>query len=298
MSSKPPPKPRKPTNPARRSRRAQSSSRTKSASGAPLIQADRLVISQAEHASLLEKNQTLAAELKDARDRLAATTERVREQLALMRTLSVHSTLAEEGARQELAHQYREHLQQLLVALKFKLTGLARTYASAAATDVQWRDLTTLVDLMLSEFRRIGGDLGPHVLEFEGLIPRLQWLTNWMRERYGFTLELSTPEAVEVGPDPTRTLLFSAIRHMVLNAAKHAQVKTARVAIVQQNGTLRVTVQDDGIGFDPASLRARSAGGLGLVSVRQTVDYLGGTLEIASAPGQGTRATLTVPLPA
>ncbi len=93
-------------------------------------------------------------------------------------------------------------------------------------------------------------------------------------------------------------LLFQAVRELLFNVAKHAGVKNARVEVSRVDGQIQIVVLDDGAGFDPSQIRAENglAGGLGLISVRERLDFLGGHLEIESEPGRGSRFTLLVPI--
>ena len=92
-------------------------------------------------------------------------------------------------------------------------------------------------------------------------------------------------------------MLFRNTRELVINAAKHAQVDSVSVKMESSGRVLRITVEDKGIGFDPASagsLPDRS-GGFGLFSIAERMADLGGELEIVAAPGKGCKATLVVP---
>ncbi len=289
-----------PKHPARLTRAKQLSRavrRDPAAGPSSSASADPTAGSRDSQQQLFARNRALASEVQEARDRLAATMQSVREQLARMRMLSVQSTLAEQQERQAIASQYREQLLQLLVGIKFRLTVLAQAY-DPADTDLRWRDLATLLDLAMRESRQIGSALAPHVLENEELLPTLHWLVGWMRERYAFTVDLVAVPPIATG-EPARTLLFHAIRQLVLNAAKHAHVTTARLEVAQHDGHLHVTVSDTGIGFDPAVVLGQmQEGSVGLASTLQVIDYLGGKCDILSAPGHGCRIILSVPAPA
>jgi len=94
-------------------------------------------------------------------------------------------------------------------------------------------------------------------------------------------------------------LLYQAVRECLLNVVKYARVDEATVTVVAEEPTVTVTVSDAGVGFDPTSLRVAggSEGGVGLLGIRERLEAVGGRLEIASAPGEGSRCTLFVPLP-
>ena len=251
--------------------------------------------SQVEQAALLEQNCVLAEEVHAIRDRLAASINDMRRQLDQTRCLAVECTLAEQQERRILAYQCREELQQLLVAIQYRAGLLADEQGAAGAP--RWRELRSLIELAVRQCGRIVNAVGPHVFADDGLLPALHWLTAWLRDRYSFQVDLVTPIRVATVPEPVSLLLFHAIRHLVVNAAKHAHVSSATVELVEQDGVLRVTVSDHGVGFDPSTMTTRSgSSGLGLASIQQIADYLGGKLDIVSAPGQGCRVTLAVPI--
>jgi len=93
-------------------------------------------------------------------------------------------------------------------------------------------------------------------------------------------------------------LLFQSVRELLFNAVKHAKVQKARVDVQRADEHVRIVVSDEGRGFDPARLAGRvvDKGGFGLFSIRERMGFLGGRLEIESAPGRGSRFTLVAPL--
>jgi signal transduction histidine kinase len=84
----------------------------------------------------------------------------------------------------------------------------------------------------------------------------------------------------------------------LLKALKHAHARKIEVSTVSDRGRIRITVADDGIGFDTSEgiSRKEGKGGFGLFSIRERLQHLGGSLKIDSKPGQGTRVILTAPL--
>jgi two-component system, chemotaxis family, CheB/CheR fusion protein len=92
--------------------------------------------------------------------------------------------------------------------------------------------------------------------------------------------------------------LFRAVRELLINVAKHAKVGSARLTLRRQDARLKLMVEDAGGGFDYDEIAGQSAGGFGLLSIRERIDFLGGAMEVAATPGDGTVVTLTVPLAA
>jgi CheY-like chemotaxis protein len=94
-----------------------------------------------------------------------------------------------------------------------------------------------------------------------------------------------------------RLMCFQAVRELLLNTVKHAGVTSAQITMTYNKGqSLRIAVSDAGKGFDPSQVAGATSGSFGLFSIRERFALLGGHLEVESAPGQGTRAILTVPV--
>jgi CheY-like chemotaxis protein len=102
---------------------------------------------------------------------------------------------------------------------------------------------------------------------------------------------------IESAPEEVLILMFHSVRELLFNVAKHAGIRTARVEIIQEADRIRVDVTDKGVGFDPIQLKGEGtkSRGIGLFSIQERFGYLGGSMEIDSAPGRGSRFTLITP---
>ena len=113
---------------------------------------------------------------------------------------------------------------------------------------------------------------------------------------------MNRPLADDGQPKPlqpaTRSVLYRATRELIINAAKHARVDRADIRVERDAARVVVRVSDAGVGFDPALITIAPGQGLGLISLRERLAFVGGTADIRSIPGDGTVATLTVPLAA
>src|SRR4029434_6742238 len=111
-----------------------------------------------------------------------------------------------------------------------------------------------------------------------------------MREKYGLEVQSTVDPLANSERRDVRTLVFESLRELLFNAVKHAQVDRVTVELMAAtDDTLRVTVTDQGIGFDPATLFNRfnsQRTGMGLFSIRERLMLLGGRLEVESSPGQ------------
>lgn len=114
-----------------------------------------------------------------------------------------------------------------------------------------------------------------------------------MRKLHGLEITIRSDHDVHTADQDTRVLLFQIVRELLFNVAKHAGTKRADVALRGLDDRVEIIVSDDGKGFDAAAVQEK---GFGLFSVRERVHLLGGRMQLASNPGQGTRVTLNVPL--
>jgi signal transduction histidine kinase len=116
--------------------------------------------------------------------------------------------------------------------------------------------------------------------------------------RHGLRTSFDDRAGVAPLTEDVRAVLFRNVRELLINAVKHAEARMVSVRMESDGGTLQITVQDDGVGFDAGSGadRPSNEGAFGLFSVRERMADMGGSLEIVSAPGEGTRATLIAPL--
>jgi signal transduction histidine kinase len=126
----------------------------------------------------------------------------------------------------------------------------------------------------------------------------LAWLAEQLQGQYGIPCRFEDDGQPKPVGDNLRGVLFRAAREVLHNVAKHAQARQVSIRVQRGDGRLRVTIEDDGIGFDATSLAATAGGGrgFGLFNIRERLAHLGGCLEIQSAPGQGTRIVLVAPL--
>ena len=160
-------------------------------------------------------------------------------------------------------------------------------------------DLATVVyavlDTSTGELRSLLVDIYPPNLAEEGLPAALTELAEGLQNR-GVRVALDVDSAAELTPE-VASVLFRSAQEVLRNVLAHSEAGSVELQAVSDGHTARLMVEDDGRGFDPADLQQqRAAGHLGLRALRDLVAQAGGRLVITSAPGEGTRAEVTVPL--
>ena len=146
--------------------------------------------------------------------------------------------------------------------------------------------------------RSLTCELSPPVLHDGGLVEAMEWLSQWVGQKYGLNVQIHTQGENVAQTEDLKVLLFQSLRELLFNVVKHAKVKTAKVQVERSPQGIKITVTDRGRGFQLGKLRAHGAkeGGFGLFSIRERLEMLGGGLEIKSALGKGSEFTLHVPL--
>jgi signal transduction histidine kinase len=242
---------------------------------------------------------TTNEQLRESQTALQATNETLEERVAArteqIRQLALALTTAEQRERARISELLHDHVQQLIHG--------ARIWADTLADGLDRHPpealdrLSTLLDEAIQATRSLSVELSPPVLQKQGLLAALDWLATHVADTHNLTLELDLPETLEVPEKDLRTLLFRSLRELVFNVAKHADVNTAYLRVREENGTCVVDVWDEGTGFDPDTIDDTAPNDhFGLFSIRERIDLVGGSFTIEAAPGEGTHATITVPL--
>ncbi len=234
--------------------------------------------------------------------RIAERTEALVHSQEQLRALATELNLAEQRERKRLAGELHDYLAQMLVLGRLKLgqskrlTGLVPPCAELIA------QADEVVAEALKYTRTLVADLSPPVLYEFGLPAALKWLAEQM-QRHDLTVTVDADEVEEIAlPENQAVLLFQSVRELLMNAVKHAEAKEATVRLRHGDGELIIEVRDHGKGFHvaaamPAADKTVSTK-FGLFSIRERMKALGGRFDIQSAPGQGTAATLVLPLEA
>ncbi len=223
---------------------------------------------------------------------------RVDERTQQVRELAAELVLAEQNERHRIAQMLHDELQQQLYAVQMHLKLLGDdVVASDPAWGEQAQSMIGYLGDAITITRRLTVDLSPPVLQGEGLLAALRWLVSHMEEVYDLQVELVAEKITVAVDDELRILLFRLVRELLFNVVKHAGVNQACVDVKTLDHQVEITVIDEGQGFDLQTLSVeRPAGGWGLYSVRERLNLFGGSLNVESAPGAGTRVAIIAPL--
>jgi PAS domain S-box-containing protein len=239
---------------------------------------------QAQEA-LVQLNETLEEKVQE-RTAMAET------RASQLRSLAVELIETEERERRQFAHLLHEDLQQLLAAAKMQVHAVA----ADSSHEPVMSDIASILEEAIAKSRQLSHELSPPVLHQAGLISALQWLSRHMHEKFGLDIELEVNTELLLERTPQKVFLFRAVQELLFNTVKHAGVKSVKVEVSSTEDSIIVTVSDQGCGFNPEVLSQRGVKlGFGLLTIKERASYIEGKFTIESAPGQGSRFTLTVP---
>ena len=159
-------------------------------------------------------------------------------------------------------------------------------------------DLLLYLDGVIDDIRRLSRDLSPSILEDLGLQSALKYLINEVSKHYTVSHAFEVDDLDQLFPVEAQIIIYRIFQECLTNIAKHAGATEVSVAVKEQDGLITLMIEDNGAGFDPALVLARRAAGrgLGLAALDERARMLGGTIEIGSRPGAGTRVTCIIPV--
>jgi PAS domain S-box-containing protein len=215
-----------------------------------------------------------------------------------LRELTGRLTLAEEQERRRIAVGVHDQIGQRMAMMKLSLQSL-RASTSETNTSRTLEGICKEIDLVVEDAHSLTFELSNPVLYETGFVNAVEsWLVQQIHDRHGIQYTFEADDRMAVMDKDLGIALFQIVRELLANVVKHAKAKRVDVSIHRAGDKVQIAVEDDGIGFEPSTARMPDSrsGGYGLFSVRERLDYLGGTLRIESAPCEGARISITVPV--
>lgn len=215
----------------------------------------------------------------------------VAERTAGLRRLAREVCLAEERERRQIAEDLHDHLGQALAVMKIRLQQL-RGDAMLGGHNRALEELLALSEQAIHYTRGLTFELSPPVLYELGLGPTLEWFGERIEAKHDLRVRVKAKGRADL-PDDLKVMMWKCCRELVHNVIKHASARNLTIALESGDAGMVLEVADDGCGFDPAGPRDPGADRFGLDSIEERLRDFGGRMEIASAPGKGTRVRLT-----
>ena len=215
-----------------------------------------------------------------------------------LKSLASQLSVIEDRERRRLATELHDQVGQSLVFSKTKLDILRSSLSSPELTE-PLEEVCDYLGQVIRDTRTLTFDLSYPILYelgFEAAVA--EWLEEKIQVKHGIETKFEDDGQTKPLSDDIRALLFRNVRELLINVVKHANAQNVKVSIRKVDSQIRVSVEDDGVGIDPAkvaSLAGKNAG-FGIFSIRERLELLGGHLEIESEPGRGSKITMTTQL--
>ncbi|HYK99317.1 MAG TPA: sensor histidine kinase [Candidatus Acidoferrales bacterium] len=211
------------------------------------------------------------------------------------RALAARILSAQEAERVRVSRELHDDTGQALTLILVRLQ-LIEDITGDPDVRRELVELRQLVVNTLDGVRRLAVQLGPSVLEDLGLGPGLEWLVDRVREETGLRVDLALPRDDDGIPAPLAVAIFRVAQEALTNIVRHAKATHVKLRLSCDDGLLGLDIIDDGAGFDVALARSRPVASIGLFGMAERVALVGGTFDINSTPGVGTRIHVRVPV--
>jgi signal transduction histidine kinase len=206
--------------------------------------------------------------------------------------LSARLVSAQEEERRSISRELHDEVGQSLSALLMEAGNAAALVAPKDAHVRQHvESIKKLAEASVNIIRNMTLLLRPSMLDDFGLVPALEWQAREVSKRTGIRVHVAAADSAGELPDELKTCIYRVVQEALHNCARHAQARSVRVVVRQEESRIVLSVEDDGRGFD-----ARRVRGLGLVGMEERVRHLGGAFQIRSTPGSGTKVDVELPL--
>lgn len=250
---------------------------------------------QKRAAALAMTVQALENEIEDHRQTEAALRES-REQL---RELSRQIMDAQENERKMVAQEIHDSVGGSLAAIKFALEEkLESMEQNPSPKVISLEKIISYVDETIKETRRISAHLRPSLLDDIGLLATISWFCREFEKLYpAMQIDQQLNVAEDEVPDVLKVVVYRVMQEALNNVGKHSEATRVRLQLDKRDNHIKLTVADNGCGFDPAEKFSDTtvASGLGLSGMRDRAMLCDGKLEIASEPGKGTTVQIWLP---
>ncbi|MGE5407382.1 MAG: GAF domain-containing protein [Syntrophothermus sp.] len=198
-----------------------------------------------------------------------------------------------ERERRRWAQELHDDALQGLAAIRISLAAALQSGAPEREARVAQaaEDTVESLESQINELSRLINDLRPAALERLGLTGALEALADELGARGGFEVDAQIELRRELTGEAER-VVYRLAQEALNNVVKHADAHSASLSVADEDGMVRIAVEDDGVGFEPGS----AANGRGLVGMRERVEMLGGDLKVSARAGAGTRVEARVPV--
>jgi len=208
-----------------------------------------------------------------------------------LKQLSKRLVDAQEEERQSFSRELHDQIGQSLTALIMDLQSLSDSPQPSVALPGSLRKIKLLAEECVKDVRNMALLLRPSMLDDIGLIAALEWQGREVSKRTGVRVDVVADHFADNLPEGHRTCVYRVVQEALHNCVKHANARHVRIIVKEGGNHLTLTIEDDGIGFDPTRQR-----GMGILGMRERVTRLDGSLFVDSSPDRGTCVCVELPL--
>lgn len=252
---------------------------------------------QGELDHLAEAFDDLAEALESRVGQMRQAEEKLLDYQKQLRSLSSQLTSIEERERQRIAMDLHDSIGQTLALSRIKL-GLLKEAAASSEYAQSIQEIRELIISAVSDTKSLIFKMSSPILQELGMEAALQWLAEQTRKEHGLDVRCEVEDRDKPLDEDVRSFLFRAVSELLINVVKHSDARRATITVAVNGDSIRISVRDDGKGFDASKIESYGNGaiGFGLFSIRDRLSYMKGSMEIESQPGEGAKITLIAPL--
>jgi len=233
-------------------------------------------------------NESLLLEIRD-RERIE---KELRKSEGRLHHLSAELLNAHEKERKLIAHEIHDSIGSSLASAKFKLENTIRQGGqNNSETTATLESLFPILQTAIDEARRIQMSLRPSILDDLGILTTINWFCREFEATY---LDIHIQKEIDIKEeevsDSLKIVIYRVLQEAMNNIAKHSKANTVFLSLRKSGGSIELAIRDNGQGFDPAEAHSQTgtARGLGLDSMRERVEFSGGSYLIESTKAAGT----------
>ncbi len=228
---------------------------------------------------------------------LKAAEESLRNSEAQLRSLSFELLKAHESERRRIALDLHDDLGQELTSAKLQI-GFIRSQLPRKEKELRGECASAikLVAQVLEKVRKLSHDLNPLIVDDLGFSAALRWLVHDFGRLRKVKTSLKAAPIDHLLPKEAAIILYRIFQEILTNIGKHARAGQVSITMQSRDGKISFLVADDGIGFKMNGSDSGKFSGLGLLTIRERVNMLGGFFELSSLPGKGTRLKFEIPI--
>jgi PAS domain S-box-containing protein len=223
------------------------------------------------------------------------TLEKLHEYKNDLQALTQELSLTEEKERRRIAMELHDHAIQNLAYCKIKLDEFYKDTTAASSENII-NELKDIISGTIQSIRTLTFELSPPVLYELGLEPAIVWLGENILLKRGILFRIESDNFEDNLNQKMRILLFQIIRELLNNSAKHSKARETIVTIKKKDDHIFIVIQDDGVGFDVDETIRKKSLNFGFFSIQERLNNIGGYFNIKSSLGNGTVASIIVPV--